>query len=164
MNVKLFLVVFCLLLLSLDADAASHRKIVFAHQYDLDGDWLLYAQEIEHASKKCFNITDENIDRVVNEEMYVFEYQNRMDKQIAKIRRAGIKQTYVRFDALNTDNDGQMTLKEYHFSGDQSFNRWDINQDNIVSMNEELPKRKMPKPSQPSNLELARAQVAFVHD
>jgi hypothetical protein len=322
MNVKLFLVASCLLLLCLDVDAASHRKIVFVNQYDLDGDWLLYAHEFAHARKKRFKHTDENQDRVVNEEEYVFEYQNkldtqltkdrkaqvrqtivrfnamdkndngsmewqeyeasglrsfsyydtnkdenintqdpepvnnrrrddspnmtkqqrekrrnrqllsaktvlempsthnplgmfsrydnnqdgsiskaehhqrrradfdstdennngwlsqdeylfeyqnRMDKQIAKIRRAAIKQTYVRFDALDTNDDGQMTLIEYHFSGNRSFNRWDINQDNIVSMSEELPERKGPElkdpePSQAPKPQSSIAQVAAVND
>lgn len=282
MNVKLFLVICCLLLLSLEVDAALHRKMVFVNQYDLDGDWLLYAQKFEHVTRKILNHTDENQDSVVNEEEYVFEYQNkldtqlikdikaqvrqtiarfniqdpepvynrkrddspnmtqqqrrkrinsqllssktelemssthnpqgmfsrydnnqdgsisraeyhqrrradfdrndvnnngwlsqyeylfeyqnRMDKQITKIRRVAIKQTYVQFDTLDTDDNGKMTLIEYHFSDNRSFNRWDINQDNIVSMNEVLPERKDPEPSRALKPRSSSAQVATVND
>ena len=139
MNGKFLLVAACLLLLSLSIDAASHRKMVFVNQYDLDGDWLLYAQEFEHARKRRFNNTDENQDRVVNQEEYVFEYQNKLDIQLKKDRKGQVRQTNLRFNALDKNKNAMMEWQEYEASGLRSFTRYDVNKDGNIDAQDPEP-------------------------
>jgi Ca2+-binding EF-hand superfamily protein len=132
MNVKLILMTACFLLPSLAVNAASHRKMVFVNQYDLDGDWMLFAGEFEHARKRRFNNTDENQDGVVNEAEYVFEYQNKLDTQLKKDRKGQVQQTIVRFNALDKNENDMMEWQEYEASGLRSFTRYDVNKDGNI--------------------------------
>ena len=139
MNIKLIIVAACLVLPSLTVDAASHRKLVFVNQYDLDGDWSLYADEFDHARQKRFNNTDENQDGVVNEEEYVFEYNNRLDIQLKKDRKAQVQQTIVRFNALDKNENDMMEWQEYEASGLRSFTRYDVNEDGNIDIQDPAP-------------------------
>ena len=139
MNVKFLPAVICLLLPSFAIDAASHRKMVFVNQYDLDGDWLLYAQEFEHARKRRFSNTDENQDSVVNEEEYVFEYQNKLDIQLKKDRKGQVRQTNLRFNALDKNKNAMMEWQEYEASGLRSFTRYDVNKDGNIDAQDPEP-------------------------
>jgi Ca2+-binding EF-hand superfamily protein len=139
MNVRLILMTACFLLPSLAVDAASHRKLVFVNQYDLDGDWLLYAGEFEHARKRRFNNTDENQDAVVNEEEYVFEYQNKLDTQLIIDRKGQVQQTIVRFNALDKNENDRIQWQEYAASGLRSFTRYDVNGDGNIDTQDLAP-------------------------
>ena len=139
MNVKFLPAVICLLLPSFAIDAASHRKMVFVNQYDLDGDWLLYAQEFEHARKRRFSNTDENQDSVVNQEEYVFEYQNKLDIQLKKDRKGQVRQTNLRFNALDKNKNAMMEWQEYEASGLRSFTRYDVNKDGNIDAQDPEP-------------------------
>ena len=86
---------------SMFASAASHHKLVFINQYDTNQDWQLSINEFDDARKARFNATDENNDGFVDESEYVFEYKNRMDSQLTKDRQGQIKQTIIRFNALD---------------------------------------------------------------
>lgn len=132
MQIKLILVATCFLLPSLAVEAASHRKLVFVNQYDLDGDWSLHAEEFEHARKRRFDHTDENQDGVVNEQEYVFEYKNRLDSQLKKDRKGQVKQTIVRFNALDKNENDRLEWQEYEASGLRSFTRYDVNKDGNI--------------------------------
>ena len=139
MNVKLLLVVICLLLSSLAIDAASHHKMAFVDQYDLDGDWLLYAEDFEYARKKRFNHTDENQDSIVNEEEYVFEYQNKLDTQLRKDRKGQVRQTNLRFNALDKNKNAMMEWQEYEASRLRSFTHYDVNKDGNIDAQDPEP-------------------------
>ena len=132
MQIKLFVLVAGFMLPSLAVDAASHRKMVFVNQYDLDGDWQLYLEEFDHARARRFKHTDENNDGVVNESEYVFEYQNRLDNQLNKDRKGQVQQTLVRFNALDKNDNEQMEWQEYEASGLRSFARYDVNKDGNI--------------------------------
>lgn len=57
------------------------------------------------------------------------------------------------------NEDGQMTIEEYQFSGQRSFNRWDSDKNDLVSMSEALPEaRKNPE------LQSSSAQVVAVNE
>lgn len=142
MKVTLILMVACFLLPSLAVNAASHRKMVFVNQYDLDGDWMLYAGEFEHARKRRFNDTDENQDGVVNEAEYVFEYQNKLDTQLKKDRMGQVKQTIVRFNALDKNENDMMEWQEYEASGLRSFTYYDVNKDGNIDSQDPAPVNK----------------------
>ncbi|MEH8021543.1 EF-hand domain-containing protein [Rheinheimera metallidurans] len=54
-------------------------------------------------------------------------------KQLAAERASQLRQTHVRFNALDTDEDGYISQAEFKRSGDRAFKRMDTNQDGVLS-------------------------------
>jgi len=101
--------------------------------YDADSDDLVSRNEYDMERKAVFRISDSNKNGWINQEEYLLEFEDRLDTQIKKSRRAAIKQTFVRFDVLDKNKNGNMTFAEYQISGKRSFSRWDRNNDGLVS-------------------------------
>ncbi len=120
----------------------AHTKEAFMDSNDEDGDGIvskeefLAIRELSHAEK------DLNRDGIVTEAEYVAEWEQRLDKQLAKQREASVKQAYVRYGSLDTDRNNNMTLTEFHVSGLRSFNYYDTNGDGIVTENESKPENR----------------------
>lgn len=129
-------------------NAASHRKLVYLNQYDLNDDGDLVELEFNQARRQQFNLTDENDDGVVDEKEYVFEYTNRMDKQLEKDRTGQVKQTVVRFKALDKSENKKMEWQEYQASGSRSFKYYDVNKDGVINDQDPVPVRKSRKKSE----------------
>ncbi|OIQ47853.1 MAG: hypothetical protein BM565_04600 [Gammaproteobacteria bacterium MedPE] len=130
---------------SLFTQAASHHKLVFINQYDANQDWSLSLAEFDKARESRFNITDENNDGFVDESEYVFEYKNRMDNQLTKDRQGQIKQTIIRFNALDKNENARIDLAEYQGSGKRTFTYFDTNKDGVISESDPAPKRRAKK-------------------
>jgi len=130
---------------SLFAQAASHHKLVFINQYDANQDWSLSLAEFDKARESRFNITDENNDGFVDESEYVFEYKNRMDNQLTKDRQGQIKQTIIRFNALDKNENARIDLAEYQGSGERTFTYFDTNKDGVINESDPTPKRRAKK-------------------
>jgi Ca2+-binding EF-hand superfamily protein len=128
-------------------EAASHRKQVYLNQYDLNKNGDLIEPEFNQARRQQFNLTDEDNDGVVGEKEYVFEYTNRMDKQLIKDRKGQVKQTIVRFKSLDKSENKKMEWEEYQTSGLRSFKYYDVNKDGIINENDPVPVRKSRKKS-----------------
>jgi Ca2+-binding EF-hand superfamily protein len=114
------------------ADAASHRKIVYIDQYDQDLDGRVSSVEFESARRARFDITDSNGDGSVEAEEYVFEWEDRLDAQLALDREEQVEQTAARHKSLDDDEDGVISREEFDASGAYSFGRYDSNEDNII--------------------------------
>lgn len=142
---KLKLVALSAVLMSIGAQAASHHKLIFINQYDNNQDWQLSMAEFDQARKARFDATDENNDGVVDESEYVFEYKNRMDNQINKDRQGQVKQTIVRFDSLDKDDNKRVELSEYQGSATRTFTYFDTNEDGVIDETDPKPKRKKSK-------------------
>ncbi|GAA6185306.1 hypothetical protein [Aliiglaciecola sp. NS0011-25] len=137
----------------------THDKEGMLAKYDSNQDGTVTLQEHNQQRQATYNLTDENADGWISEDEYLFEYQNRLDTQIAKTRTAAIKQTHVRFKVLDINEDGKMTIAEYQASGHRSFARWDTNQDDIVSMEEAMPEpRQRGDETNKNNLTVASAR------
>lgn len=144
------------MLQSVVVNAASHHKTVFIGQYDLDGDWSIPLAEFEHARKRRFKQTDTDNNGIVDENEYVFEYKNRMDKQLKKDRKGQVQQTIVRFDSLDKDDNQQVVWEEYNRSGDWAFKHFDTNKNGQIDPQDKEPKydRKQKDESQLTREEL----------
>jgi len=69
----------------------------------------------------------------------VLEFEDRLDVQIEKTHEGQIKQTYVRFEVLDTDENGKMTFSEYMVSGLNAFHRYDTNGDGYLTLADPAP-------------------------
>ncbi|KUM54169.1 EF-hand domain-containing protein [Rheinheimera sp. EpRS3] len=54
-------------------------------------------------------------------------------KQLASERAGHLRQTHVRFNALDKDEDGYISRAEFNRSGDLAFERMDTNKDGVLS-------------------------------
>ena len=106
---------------------------------DLDGDAQVQYEEYQEVRAEQFARADENSDGELSQQEYVLEFEDRLDAQISKIHEMHMDQTYVRFDFLDTDENAEMTFKEYMHSGNRSFNYWDTNGDGYVTLGDPLP-------------------------
>lgn len=129
------IVKFCALLsvFPLSCLAASHHKVVYINQYDIDEDGKASSVEFETARRARFDISDDDNNGIIDEEEYVFEYENRMDAQLMIDRKEQVLQTATRFDSLDSDENEVITWEEYEASGLWSFNRFDSNEDGLIS-------------------------------
>lgn len=118
--------------LPLIADAASHQKIVYIDQYDQDLDGKVSSIEFENSRRERFDITDTNRNGSVTAEEYVFEWEDRLDAQLAVDRKEQVDQTATRFHALDDDENGLISRAEFDASGGSSFERFDSDKDGLV--------------------------------
>ncbi|MBB6523592.1 hypothetical protein [Pseudoteredinibacter isoporae] len=111
----------------------THSKKGMFTIYDANEDGKITKDEFVNERRSVFHLADQDKsgDLVLNE--YLGEYEDRVDAAIAKTRRAAIKQTYIRFDVLDDNKDKSMTFDELQISGKRIFNRWDKNQDGVIS-------------------------------
>lgn len=101
--------------------------------YDANKDDVVTAEEFNNERRSVFYITDSNKDGGLSQSEYLAEFEDRIDQKVSKSRRASIKQTYVRFNALDDNEDKQITFEELQISGKRIFVRWDKNQDGVIS-------------------------------
>lgn len=139
MTIRTVTLIFFLASLSGAGFAASDDKMVFLNKYDLDGDWNLFSAEFDHARLRGFERIDTNNDKVISEQEYVFNYQDQLNLQLSKDRKGHVKQTGVRFNALDKNNNAQMEWEEYKASGLRSFARYDTNKDGQIDNQDEAP-------------------------
>ncbi|GAA6153618.1 hypothetical protein [Pseudoteredinibacter isoporae] len=111
----------------------THSKKGMFSLYDANEDSKITKGEFVNERRSLFHLADQDKsgDLALNE--YLGEYEDRVDAAIAKTRRAAIKQTYIRFDVLDDNKDKRMTFDELQISGKRIFNRWDKNQDGVIS-------------------------------
>lgn len=121
---------------------STHSVAGFLEIYDQDGNGEVTLAEFEADRKAKFSETDSNRDGWLSSEEYMLEFENRLDRQIKQVRTSRIKQAHIRFAALDTDKNANLTLQEFSTSGDRIFKGWDTNQDGFVTADEPLPERK----------------------
>ncbi|MDG2523083.1 hypothetical protein P7B02_16235 [Caulobacter segnis] len=117
------------------AFAAPHERNAFIHDYDANHDGEVTQAEFDAGRTARFKATDTNGDGWVSEAEYLAEYEVRLDAKLAKsdapaedklaIRQREVRQTHVRFGALDKDKDAKMTKAEYDASGARAFAQQD---------------------------------------
>lgn len=120
----------------------THSVSGMLAMYDLDGDGQVTLAEYQQSRGEAFARTDSDQSGDLSAQEYMAEFTDRLDQQIAKTREAQLKQALVRFKALDKDENGILSAKEFHNSGQQMFARWDTDQNREVSASEPLPKQQ----------------------
>lgn len=82
-------------------------------------------------------------------------------KQLASERAGHLRQTHVRFNALDKDEDGYISRAEFNRSGDSAFERMDTNKDGVLSAADPKPEpRGEDTRSEQTRAEQSRQQQA----
>lgn len=119
------------------APAGGHGLAAFMGSYDTDRDGVVTREEYDTVRKQRFMAADVNRDGWLSEAEYVAEYEGRLKQQYAgrapDERYAGsIKQAHVRFNILDTDRDGQLTVNQDSAIANKTFQQNDKNGDGKV--------------------------------
>lgn len=117
----------------------THSVSGMLAMYDIDKDGEVSAAEYLQIRQQAFVRTDTDQDGHLSPAEYMQEFTDRVDQQIAKTRKAQLKQAEVRFKALDKDSNGILSAAEYHQSGQRMFSRWDTDRNRLVSLTEALP-------------------------
>lgn len=111
----------------------AHSKGAFVESYDANGDGVVSKAEFMASRKDGYDLRDADGDGTLIEAEYVGEYIKRLDRELKERRMSSIRQAYVRFDVLDTDENKEMTLEEFNDSGLRMFKRLDTNEDGVVN-------------------------------
>jgi hypothetical protein len=116
--------------------AASHDLATFVADYDLDKDGKVSKEEFQEVRQQRFAATDSNQDQGVSHEEYVAEYRVRLmaAKPDPEKTQRQLKQTDVRFKALDSNKDGRISFAEYSYSGWRMYAEHDYDRDGAVSL------------------------------
>lgn len=124
--------------------AAPHDGKAFIKDYDTNKDGQVTRAEFDAVRTARFAVTDTNKDGWVSDAEYLAEYSVRLEQELAastmtdakkaEERVRQVRQTHVRFGALDTDKDGKMQKSEYDFSGNRAFTGWDHDKDGVVTL------------------------------
>lgn len=122
----------------------THNIKGFMDLYDTNGDGSVDKAEFQAVRDEQFARTDENGDGRLTEQEYVLEFEDRLDAQYERTYEAQVKQTYVRFEVLDLDEDGHMSFNEYMQSGFRAFSRYDTTGDGFITVDDPAPQRERP--------------------
>src|SRR5688572_7124634 len=116
--------------------AASHDLATFVAEYDLDKDGKVSKEEFLEARQQRFAATDSDRDHGVSQQEYLEEYRVRLMATRPDPEKAQrqLKQTDVRFKALDSNKDGRISFAEYSYSGWRMYAEHDYDRDGAVSL------------------------------
>lgn len=129
-----------LLALPMLASAASHNLKTFVEQYDANHDGSVTKEEYAAEREKRFAASDVNHDGSLSEEEYTNEFKARLAEKSTTPENVDkqVKQTAVRFRALDSNKDNKISPAEYAYSGWNMFTNHDYTKDGTVSLKDDV--------------------------
>lgn len=119
------------------APAGGHGLSAFIGGFDANRDGVVTRAEYDTVRKQRYATADTNRDGWLSEAEYVAEFEGRLKLQYAdrapdERYAASIKQAHVRFNILDTDHDGKLTVEEENAIAEKTFKRTDTNADGKI--------------------------------
>lgn len=112
--------------------ARGHSRDAFFDKYDVDGDGKVSQAEFMAERENGYRRRDADGDGSVYSEEYVSEYEVRLIQQLEDQHKRQVDQAEFRFTVLDKDEDGVLSLEEFHNSGERIFTTLDTNGDGVV--------------------------------
>ena len=112
--------------------ARGHSRDAFFDKYDVDGDGKVSQAEFMAERENGYRRRDADGDGSVYSEEYVSEYEVRLIQQLEDQHKRQVDQAEFRFTVLDKDEDGVLSLEEFHNSGGRIFTTLDTNGDGVV--------------------------------
>jgi Ca2+-binding EF-hand superfamily protein len=132
----------------------SHNLAGMLEIYDDDGDDILARAQYDAERAKVFVATDTNKDGKLDHDEYANEFNARLSQRIEDRRQAQLKQGKVRFKAIDSNENGDISRDEYFAMSTRMFERTDTNKDGVITQDDPPPVRE------PRKDERAVSQVA----
>lgn len=115
-----------------DAPARGHSKAEFLKIYDTDLDGRVTGEEYAEKRLADFARTDADGNGQLSEAEYVAEYAERLEAELAALRRRQLDQAKVRHGVIDRDRDGAVTLTEFQSVAKRTFDQLDTNGDGVI--------------------------------
>ncbi len=123
-------------------------KQSFITEFDQDADNKVSLVEFERSRAARFATMQQFGHGKVDQAAYQAEYADRLDQALANDRAGQIKQTEVRFAALDKNKNQLISRAEYDATGERGFAFLDTNQDGVINQADPAPKpRERAKPT-----------------
>ncbi len=117
-------------------------KIDFIAEFDQNGDGQVSHSEFFTQRQHRLAMMDLKHNAQIDVAGYQAEYADRLDQRLAADRKGQLKQTEVRFAAVDKDQDGRISSAEYQASGQSAFRFIDSNKDGLISTADPAPQRR----------------------
>lgn len=110
------------------ATPVSPTAAAFLAQFATGGTDSVSWAQFEAFRKQRYTDTDRNQDGHVDEQEYVDEYLQRFDVRLADARTGHLRQTDIRFKALDRDGNGAISRAEYDAAGERTWAGYEASQ------------------------------------
>ncbi|MEL3953575.1 MULTISPECIES: EF-hand domain-containing protein [Stenotrophomonas] len=110
------------------ATPVSPTAAAFLAQFATEGTDSVSWAQFEAFRKQRYTDTDRNQDGHVDEQEYVDEYLQRFDVRLADARTGHLRQTDIRFKALDRDGNGAISRAEYDAAGERTWAGYEASQ------------------------------------
>lgn len=111
-------------------------------KYDTDGNNEVTYAEFSKVKDKSFKAADTSLNNRLSKIEYVLATERDAVAATKSARDGQIKQTDVRFDSVDANDDKIMTWDEYEASGIRMFDHLDTNKDGILDDTDPAPKKR----------------------
>jgi hypothetical protein len=115
--------------------------------YDVNRDGLVTREEYDTLRKQRYVAADSNQDGWLSEAEYVAEFEARLKQQYAAQSRQVdegyqqmMKQAHVRFNILDKNKDGRLSVEEELDVAERTFKTGDVNLDGVVNAADNMKK------------------------
>lgn len=129
--------------------AGGHGHAAFMGSYDVNRDGVVTREEYDTLRKQRYVAADTNKDGWLSEAEYVGEFEARLKQQYAAQGRQPddgyqqmVKQAHVRFNILDKNKDGRLSVDEELDVAERTFKTGDVNLDGVVNAADDMKKEK----------------------
>ncbi|MFO6420883.1 hypothetical protein ACLBKS_11830 [Hylemonella sp. W303a] len=127
--------------------AGGHGHAAFMGSYDVNRDGVVTRDEYDTLRKQRYVAADINRDGWLSEAEYVAEFEARLKQQYAAQGRSPddgyqqmMKQAHVRFNILDKNKDGRLSVDEENDVAERTFKTGDVNLDGVVNAADDMKK------------------------
>jgi hypothetical protein len=127
--------------------AGGHGHAAFMGSYDVNRDGVVPREEYDTLRKQRYVAADGNQDGSLSEAEYVAEFEARLKQQYATQGRQSddgyaqmMKQAHVRFNILDKNKDGRLSVEEENDVAERTFKTGDVNLDGVVNAADNMKK------------------------
>ena len=129
----------CFMLSATAATNIEYEKYRWLAKYDSNQDYTVDLEEAYNARTALFKIVDKNKDNVINTNEYQQYFEENLQKKIDHDRKQSVKQSHVRFNAMDKDDNKLMSHDEYMATAKRSFDFYDTNEDGVITSEDKKP-------------------------
>jgi Ca2+-binding EF-hand superfamily protein len=138
-KIALTLLSTCFILNATAATDIENEKYRWLAQYDTNQDHVIDVEEIFNERQALFTQSDTDKDGLVSLSEYTQTFESNVQGKLDYDRKQSIKQTHVRFNAMDKDDDELMSHKEYMATAKRSFEFFDTDEDGLITLDDKKP-------------------------
>lgn len=145
----------CFMLSATAATDIENEKYRWLAQYDSNQDYSIDVEEVYSTRSELFKKADKNQDNLISASEHQQFFAASLQEKIDYDRKQSIKQTHVRFNAMDKDDNNLMSHDEYMATAKRSFNFYDTDKSGIITLEDKKPTFTSSKKSTLTDVEKA---------